>query len=192
MQNIIAVTQGQMQFFGTYLIEIDLVILAAIVIVATAIDVRSHRIPNWLVGAGALGGLAFHALSPFGSSALFSLAGMAIGMAAFLPLYAIGAMGAGDVKLMGMVGAFLGTTSVLGAVLATFIAGGVLALGAAVHKRLIPQLLSNVCMLVLHRNTGAISLKSSTSGEKNLSVGEMPYALAIAAGTAVQIYFVRG
>ena len=63
------------------------------------------------------------------------LAGLALGLLLLLPLYLLGACGAGDVKLMAMTGAFLGPQDALGAILMTFLAGGLL---AALHWHLAP------------------------------------------------------
>jgi prepilin peptidase CpaA len=46
-------------------------------------------------------------------------------------MYAMRALGAGDVKLMAMIGAFVGPGAVAGITLLTLLAGGVLALGVA-------------------------------------------------------------
>ncbi|MDP3295073.1 MAG: A24 family peptidase [Nevskia sp.] len=103
-------------------------ILLAALVAATIIDIRIRRIPNLLsLGAAALGLLL--AASGYGSVTLAaSLGGLALGLAALLPLYLIKAMGAGDVKLMAAVGAFLGPSVTLAAVLCTFIAGALIAI----------------------------------------------------------------
>ena len=54
-----------------------------------------------------------------------SFAGLGIGLAMLMPLYVLGAMGAGDVKLLGVAGAFLGPAGAILAGLATFIIGGI-------------------------------------------------------------------
>lgn len=192
MNNTISMNHGQLTFFGSYTLDTHLAVLIAIVAAATVFDLREQRIPNWLVGFGAAGALAWHATSPFGSGALFALAGLVVGVGALMPLYALGAMGAGDAKLMGTVGAFLGSASVLGAVLATFIAGGILALAAAMRKRMVPQLVANLRMMVALRGMQAGGGERRGPGQLPGSVGKMPYALAIAAGTAIQIFFMRG
>ncbi len=57
------------------------------------------------------------------------LAGGGVGLLVFLPLYAVSAMGAGDIKLMTVVGTFLGVKGVLFSALFAALAGGLLALG---------------------------------------------------------------
>ena len=69
--------------------------------------------------------------------------GLLLGFAIMLPLYVLHAMGAGDVKLMAMVGAFLGLDETLQAVLCAFIVGGVGAIGFALLKGRVGRMLRN-------------------------------------------------
>lgn len=73
--------------------------LAAGALIATIIDIRSRRIPNWLTAtmAGVGIGLAVtgHSVSPAAS-----LGGLAVGLLLMMPGHVMGATGAGDVKLM--------------------------------------------------------------------------------------------
>ncbi|MFD0669606.1 A24 family peptidase [Ramlibacter sp. MAHUQ-53] len=104
--------------------------LIALLALAAVIDLRSGRIPNWLTVTGMGWGLAFSASQGLGTGAGLAtgLAGLATGLAVMLPLYLLRATGAGDVKLMAMTGAFLGTQPMLVTTLFVFIAGGVMAL----------------------------------------------------------------
>ena len=85
-------------------------LLTGLLLIAAVSDYRTRRIPNELVLAGAAAGLLGNTL--FSTLPLdgfvTALQGLATGLAAFLPLYLLRLMGAGDVKLMAMVGAFLG------------------------------------------------------------------------------------
>src|ERR1700751_5852906 len=83
-------------------------LVSFVLIEAAIIDGRSLRVPNWLTYHFLLGGLVF-AFARGGSPLLFySLAGALVGLFSLLPLYAIGGMGAGDVKLMAGLGAWIG------------------------------------------------------------------------------------
>ena len=62
-------------------------------------------------------------------------AGFLVGLALFFPLFALKGLGAGDVKLMGALGAWLGTSLVFGVAFYTTLAGGVLALGLIARHR---------------------------------------------------------
>ena len=192
MDKIILFQDGLVLFLGSYFIEVPLAIVLLLLAIATVFDIQSHRIPNWLVFSGALAGLAYHALSSYGMGAMASVQGLAVGLAAFMPLYLIRAMGAGDVKLMAMVGAYLGPASAFGAVLTVFIAGGVLAMAAAIRNRALPRLYENLRFIMAD-----MSMKMMVGGAAAqvdavpVSAGKLPYALAIATGTVIHIYLMR-
>lgn len=171
-----------------------LAILAALLLAAVWHDLRARRIPNGLVLPGALAGLALQSLlppggglygTPFGALGLLSgLAGMAVGLLLLLPMYALGTLGAGDVKLLGMIGSFLGPGEVVGAALLTFLAGGVLSIAVALYMGELRQVMRNVIGMLLqalfwNRNTSLAPPQAST--------GQFPYAVAIAVGTGLQL-----
>lgn len=188
MQTIFRIHDGNVQLFSGFALEFNLAILIAMVAIATAFDVREHRIPNWLIAIGILIAIPYHALAPFGEGATFALMGLLVGISTFLPLYALRTMGAGDVKLMGMVGAYLGTSATINTVLATLIAGGVLAILASAYKRRLPQLVSNLHMMLIQRHIRQMVGPAADTLPPPPSVGKLPYALAIAAGTGIQIF----
>jgi len=161
-------------------------------------DACVRRISNKLVLAGALTGLALNTMLPEGSGLfsaspgglgfLSSLGGFAVGLGVLLPLHLLRAMGAGDVKLMAMIGAFLGPASTLGAVLMTFLAGGILALAVALWKGVLRSTLANVRFMMLHTMIKTMSGQGAQiDAPSAATTGKLPYALAIAAGTFVQI-----
>jgi prepilin peptidase CpaA len=170
-----------------------LTVLMVLLLLAMREDVRSHRIPNKLVLVGVVlglglngllpGGLGFNSEVPGGIGWLSALKGLALGIAVLLPIYLLRAMGAGDVKLMGMVGAFLGAGDLIGAVIATFIAGGVMALVVALWSRQLMNMLQNIKLMLfgglLKMNAGQLP----TMNDLPVSVAKLPYAVAITAGT---------
>lgn len=92
---------------------------------AAWVDIRTLQIPNALSVYGATIGVLAHVWG-FGLDGLWqSLAGLGLGMALLLPGYLLRLTGAGDVKLMGAVGALLGVAGVFQACLLTLMAGGV-------------------------------------------------------------------
>ena len=114
----------------------EVVWLVSIVLIEAAIiDGRSLRVPNWLTFHFLLGGLIFAFMRGGTPFLLSSLAGAAVGLLTLLPLYAIGGMGAGDVKLMAGLGAWLGPWLTAGAFVGTAVAGR--AHGTFRHDRLL-------------------------------------------------------
>ncbi|PCE26885.1 hypothetical protein BWP39_08850 [Paraburkholderia acidicola] len=89
-------------------------------------DCHSRRVSNALVGAGLAAAFASAFLhhSPFGLAPMQAAIGMAIGFVALLPFYALGMMGAADVKVFAVLGAWCGMHALLGLwVVASLIAG---------------------------------------------------------------------
>jgi prepilin peptidase CpaA len=103
-------------------------LVSAVLVEAAVIDGRALRVPNWLTVHLVLVGLAVSAWSGGWSGLGWSLAGAATGLAVLMPLYAIGGMGAGDVKLMAGIGAWTGPLIALYAFVATALVGGAIAL----------------------------------------------------------------
>jgi prepilin peptidase CpaA len=175
-------------------------VLMVLLLIAAVIDIKTSRIPNWLVFAGALYGLAYNAISPLYArdiGILFALGGLAVGLAALLPAYLFRVMGAGDVKLMAMVGAFLGASATVGAVLATLVTGGVFAIALALWSGRTVRMLRNVT--ALSRGTAFTLATGNTAWmvHDGPSAGRMPYGVAIAVGTIAylvlsQLGFVGG
>ncbi len=106
-------------------------LLVLVVVPATAwaswIDYRERRVPNWLNAALALAGLAAQS-AYFGWSGLgMGLAGLLVGFGVLIVPWAMHGMGAGDVKLMAAIGAWLGPWLCLLAFVAGALLGGVIA-----------------------------------------------------------------
>jgi prepilin peptidase CpaA len=160
-------------------------------------DVRARRIPNALVLPGALAGLALQGALPAGAGlyatpfgalgVLAGLAGMALGLAMLLPMYMLGTMGAGDVKLLSMAGAFLGPQQVLGAGLLALLAGGVLGLAVAVRRGDLARVWSNLRTMLLSTVLRRIGGGRVSVDAPPTPTGQLPYAIAIAAGTTLQL-----
>lgn len=150
-------------------------------------DLRTRRIPNVLTISAAGLGLLFHLGTGGPSAAGWSVAGWIVGVVLFLPMFALRGMGAGDVKLLAAVGAWLGPTQVAIAALATSIVGGVIAIVVALGYGYLKQALSNVYLLLMHwRVTGVRPLEQVTlHGTKG---PRLAYAIPIAIGTVVTLW----
>lgn len=161
-------------------------VLIALLVVAAVIDYRSYRIPNWLTMGGVLFALGYSLAVPFASQAgiVWALGGLVLGLLMLLPLYVIRAMGAGDVKLMAMVGAFVGLGDIFQVVVCTFIAGGVAALGYAIYHRVLVRMFTNIRADVQLLGASALAgIKPQLDVASRNSVGRLPYGASIAAGT---------
>jgi prepilin peptidase CpaA len=147
---------------------------------AVVTDVRTRRIPNWLTGAiaGAGFGLAF---GGGGVTPLQATLGLALGLALMLPGHVIGATGAGDVKLMAAVGAFLGPSLVFRAFLYSALAGGVLALAVAARRGLFADTVLGTTRLVTAHGPARDVIVSPARRNR------FAYGPAIAAGTLITL-----
>ena len=178
---------------GTFFTEIRLVLVVAFVVVAAVFDVRTHRIPNWLVLLGAITCIAGQMIQPalldFGIAG--ALKGSAVGFALLLPLYLVRATGAGDVKLMAMVGAYLGPWGIASAAILSFIAGGVLALAVVLAKGALGQLFANLRTMLFGTLLNAMTTGKTTITAPPASVGKLPYGVAIAIGTFAHAVMVQ-
>ena len=191
MDSILLFQDGLVLFINRYFIETERALLVLLVLLAAAWDIRTRRIPNLLVLFGLLSALGFHALSLHGLGLATAFGGLVLGLALFMPLYLLRAMGAGDVKLMGMVGAFLGTASAAGAVCTVLIAGGVLALAAALCNGRLQILARNLRYMMMHALAGAATGQHGGSQVLAMSAGQLPYGVAIAAGTIAHLFLLR-
>ena len=103
-----------------------LIIFFACILVAAALyDLRFQKIPNILTFPSILIALVYNCATGGFEGLLLSIAGLALGVALLIVPYLIGGMGAGDVKLLGAVGAVLGPKAVFNAFLLTAIIGGI-------------------------------------------------------------------
>lgn len=154
--------------------------LFALLLVATVTDIRSRRIPNTLIVTGlCLGfGLAFSFLGNAGW--LFASNGAATGLLLMLPLFLLRACGAGDVKLMMLVGSLIGAQATLTTTLYSLIAGGVLALAATIAGGRISEIRDRMRATVF-----AFAIRDIRSAAEigRTSREPIPFAVAILVGT---------
>ncbi len=145
-------------------------------------DVRCGRIPNWLTRGALLGGLA-------AQTALWGWRGLGSGVAGalaaggvFFLVYLAHGMGAGDVKLMAAVGAWIGVGNAVVMILATAIGGGVLALAYVAFHGGGARIFRNIAELVRFHAICGITGHPEINLRNSQSI-RLPYGVAIAAGT---------
>jgi len=152
--------------------------------VATWTDVRSRRIPNWLVLPFLVAGVGVSAWQHGWHGVAQSLEGLALGAALFGVLFALGGMGMGDVKLAAAIGAWIGPSQLVLALVLTGLAGGVMALVWAVAGGFVGELFKGSGDLLLGwRKRGTLSHPELQLS--NPRARKMPYAPAIAIGTLI-------
>jgi prepilin peptidase CpaA len=145
--------------------------LLAILAVATFSDLRERRIPNALSLGGAVLGVLTNTVVAGPSGAVLAVLGWALCLACFMPLYLSGGTAAGDVKLMAMVGAFLGVVNGFVACLLALLAGAAIAsLCVAWRKFIEPRLVA----------AGVASVNAQ-------ALDKIPYATAIAVGAVAAV-----
>jgi prepilin peptidase CpaA len=157
------------------------------VVAACVTDVSRSRIPNVLTFAAAALALVFHSIATGGLGVTHAALGLAVGLAVFFPLFALGAMGAGDVKLMAAIGAWIGWKSIVFVALYGSLAGGILALVFALRRSYLRAALNNIKMLAFYWWVEGVKPLPALTLESTHSM-RMPYALAIAAGLAVTLW----
>ena len=150
--------------------------LAAGVLAATVIDLRTRRIPNGLTAAMTGVGIAMASTGASHISVGGSFLGYVLGLALMLPGYRFGATGAGDVKLMAAVGAIVGPALVVTAFFCTALAGGALAVIVAVRRRRLAATLTGTGRLI-----GGDGHQIKTAG----AASRFAYGPAIAIGSVI-------
>jgi prepilin peptidase CpaA len=116
----------------------------AVAVVAALWDLRTRRIPNVLTFGSALLAIVVHAYAGGVTAAGWSLAGWFVGVLFFLPIFALRGMGAGDVKLLAALGAWLGPGPIVWVALFSLVAGGVIGLLVALGYGYLTQALTNI------------------------------------------------
>jgi prepilin peptidase CpaA len=117
-------------------------------IVAAYIDGRQLRVPNWITFPMILSGLAYHGCTGGWGGLEGALLGTAAGLLCLLPLYSIGGMGAGDVKLMAGVGAWLGASVTFSAFVVSTVVGGAMAIVMVLRRKSFAKHYANFWMLL--------------------------------------------
>jgi prepilin peptidase CpaA len=161
-------------------------LLAAVLAISVITDIKSRKIYNKILLPAWLAATMLHTVQGGWHGAVLSLAGSAIGFALLLIPYLMGGMGAGDVKLLAVVGAVKGTSFVLNASLGMALLGAVLAFYVMLSRptagsRIVWLAYWGYCLyggvrLSLQLNGGASSGRGSVS---------YPYGVAIAGGAVI-------
>jgi prepilin peptidase CpaA len=159
----------------------------AVLIVVTFTDLRSRRIPNWIVLPFLVAGLAVSGWVHGWTGFVHSLAGLAIGGLLFGILWLMGGMGMGDVKLAAAIGAWIGPSQLLLALVLTGIAGGIMALCWAAWSGFLGELFQGTGDLLFGLKKRGLRPHPELVLNNPLT-RKMPYAPAIAIGTLASFF----
>jgi prepilin peptidase CpaA len=155
--------------------------------VATFTDLRSRRIPNWLVLPFMVSGIVISGWVHGLHGVEQSLAGLGLGALLFGILGLMGGMGMGDVKLCAAIGAWIGPSQMLVALVLTGLAGGIMALCWAAAGGFLGDLFKNTGNLIVGFKERGLRPHPELVLDNPLA-RKMPYAPAIAIGTLVSFF----
>jgi prepilin peptidase CpaA len=169
------------------------ILLAALVVIAAGFDLRTRRIPNWLCAAGFVGGFACQIALYRWMGVRGAILGAGLALLIYIPLFALRAVGGGDVKLMTAVGAIAGPAAWLAIFIVTAIVGGAMALLLIATKKRMRRTLKNVGVLL----TELVHLRAPHRAEEELDVTgskglRLPHGLTIAVGTLMYLAYAFG
>jgi prepilin peptidase CpaA len=153
----------------------------ALALIAGWTDWQSRRIPNWLTVPGFLVGLSVNLLAGGWPGLKTSLLGAGLGLLLLLPFVFLRSLGAGDWKLAGALGAFVGWQVLVDLLMGSILVAGVMALALVIYKRRFIQTLRNIgamlASMVAFRMPG---VEVSLDNPQSLKV---PYGVALALTT---------
>jgi prepilin peptidase CpaA len=166
---------------GGELKPILLGLAVALALLAGWTDWRSRRIPNWLTVPGFVIGVLANALLNGVAGLKASLLGAGLGLLLLLPFVFLRSLGAGDWKLAGALGAFVGPAVMADLLMGSVFVAGIMAVGLVIYKRRFMETLRNIgrllaAMLTLHMPSAEVSLDNPQSLK-------VPYGVALALTT---------
>ena len=172
-----------MNFFtsDTQIIWLSTLVLTGM---AAYVDLRERRIPNWLTAPGLFVGLALHAWLGGWRGTLTSLEGAGLALVILLPLVLMRGLGAGDWKLMGAVGAFLGPWMMLFVLVASFFVTGLVSVVRMATMGKVKSTFRNMMALV----KGFVAFGMKPNPEISLDTPgliKMPFGATVAVGTLI-------
>lgn len=164
------------------------VIVLFVAVAACVTDLRSRRIPNLLTFGAAIAAIVFAGISGGWSALLFACAGWIVGAAVFFLPFALGGLGAGDVKLLAALGAWLGPYDAIWVALYAGVAGAIASVVVAAANGYLKTALTNVYLLLMHWRVAGLQPLDSVSLEGSNSAPRLAYALPICAGLVVTLW----
>lgn len=165
-----------------------MIILYILLTFATLTDLVKHKIPNVLSLGGILIGLLLQVWSSGFLGLVDGMAGLMVGFILFLPAYVIRVMGAGDVKLMAMVGTFAGPKIIFVCIASTLVFGMLIGVLYSAYKGKTHKLMKRYFIMI---KTLILTLHWSyiPPNQDDAGVVRFPYAIAIFTGTVFSLWY---
>ena len=164
--------------------------VAIVLIVAAWIDGKELRVPNWITFPMVISGLIYTTAVGGWGGLGFGLWGMTVGLLTLLPLYAVGGMGAGDVKLMAGIGAWLGATVTWYAFCVSVVVGAIMAVIMVLWRGSWEKHYNNFLMII----SEFITIKKpeelyKIAAERKPQMLLLPYGIPICIGSIAYFFY---
>ena len=159
------------------------VLTLAFLVLCVRSDLRALRIPNAFTGPAMLIGTALGGWAAGWNGVTTSLIGCAVAIAVLFGPFALGGVGAGDVKMMGAVGALLGPNLVLQSLIVGLALGGVFAVARLVRVDKLRETLTAMGRM-FGNAVLALSVEPLRMSATNPNAVVLPYSLPLGLGTA--------
>jgi prepilin peptidase CpaA len=155
----------------------------ALAVIAGWTDWRSRRIPNWLTVPGLVLGLALNAWLGGWPGLKTSLLGAGLGLLVLLPFVFLRSLGAGDWKLAGALGAFVGWQALTTLLIGSIFVAGIMAFVLVIYKRRFKQTMRNIGGMLA--SMAAFRMPGSEVSLDNPDSLKVPYGVALAVTTVI-------
>jgi prepilin peptidase CpaA len=154
----------------------------ALTLCAGWLDGWTHRIPNWLTVTGFVAGVALNSAVTGLKGTATALEGAGIGLLILVPVVYLRALGAGDLKLVAAVGAFVGPTLLWLVLLASVLVAGAMAIILMIRAQRVQETLRNLgCLIMSFFMFGIRSYPDISLDNPRLL--KLPFGVAVAVGT---------
>ncbi len=165
-------------------------VLLVVLLICFYTDIKEKKIYNKIIFPGLLAGLVLNLLQHGFSGLTFSLYGFLLGLGLLFLPFSLGGLGAGDVKLLGLVGIFKGAYFVINTFLLAAVLGGVFSIIVLVKKGMLLTTIKKIATDI--KNIVVSLFKVNTFSQINKSSGSIaiPFAPAIVIGTLLS-YFIK-
>ncbi|HEX6045123.1 MAG TPA: A24 family peptidase [Pyrinomonadaceae bacterium] len=169
-------------------VVMKLLLLVPLAISVIYYDVRFRRIPNKLVLAALVAGLAINIGFGGAAGALSSVGGFAVAFVPMFLMHIFGAMGAGDVKLFAAIGAVVGLALVPLTFVVVVMLGAVLAIYSMIRSGTVFSTLHGVLRIFVGILPGWEMPRFSLPPDRRHTI---PYGVAIMLGSVIAVAFFR-